>query len=108
MATQFYRTLEDIMRLKQENADRIGARISEINENVIEPDYDDALANMRKMAGLNSRSAAISEQSIEGNFIDRGDRLRFIKENNIKHGSPRWFRVMYARPELTGEDPYGE
>ena len=108
MATQFYRTLDEIMRLKQENSDRIQNRISEINEHSVEPDYTDALANMRKLAGLDGRSSAFSDQSIEGKFIDKSERIQFIKEHNIKHGSPRWFKVMYARPELTGEDPFGE
>lgn len=103
MATQFYKTLEDILKLKEENAQQIQTRLS---EHTIDKSYDDELAGMRKLAGLDGTSA--SEFSIEDKFIDKSKRLEFIKENNIKPGSPRWFKVMYAKPELTGEDPFGE
>lgn len=108
MATQFYKTLDDILRLKQENTARVQDRISEINQSSIGESYDDELARLR----LNLRELGVSnesyENSIEQKFIDKSARIQFIKENNIKHGSPRWFRVMYAQPELTGEDPFGE
>jgi hypothetical protein len=56
------------------------------------------------MQQLGVNQASEQEQSA----IDRSTRMQFIKEHNIKQGTPRWFRVMYARPELTGEDPFGE
>lgn len=109
MATQFYKTLEDILKLKQENAQRIQDRMSELTEHTVNKSYDDELAALKSnLKELGVGSESLSEQSIESKFIDRSARLQFIKENNIKHGSPRWFRVMYARPELTGEDPFGE
>jgi hypothetical protein len=105
MATQFYRTLDDIVRLKQENADRLEQRVSQINQSVVDESYDDELARLKSnMQQLGVNQASEQEQSA----IDRSTRMQFIKEHNIKHGSPRWFRVMYARPELTGEDPFGE
>ena len=105
MATQFYRTLDDIVKLKQENADRLDQRVSQINQSVVDESYDDELARLRsqmKVLGVGSESSPDDE------FIDRSRRQEFIREHNIKHGSPRWFRVMYAQPKLTGEDPYGE
>ena len=108
MATQFYRTLEDILKLKQENADRIQEKISEINESTPNSSYDDELAALKSNLKTIGVSNSLTEQSIEDKFIDKSKRLEFIREHNIKHGSPRWFRVMYARPELTGEDPFGE
>lgn len=109
MATQFYRTLEDILKLKQENAQRVQDRVSELTEHSSNQSFDDALASMRKLAGVDGRSGAVnSEKSIEEKFIERSERIQFIKENNIKPGTPRWFKVMYAQPDLTGEDPFGE
>ena len=108
MATQFYRTLDDIVKLKQENQQRLTNRVAEINENTQHQSYDAELAALKsnlKVVGVNSESV---EQTIEEQWLDKNKRIEFIKENNIKHGSPRWFRVMYARPELTGEDPFGE
>ena len=103
MATQFYRTLDDILRLKQENQQLIQEKLAPYEST--DDDYDQELAKLRinmKMAGVNQPSEH------EESAIDRGARMQFIRENNIKPGSPRWFKVMYARPELTGEDPFGE
>jgi hypothetical protein len=108
MATQFYKTLEDILKLKEENAQRIQDRMSELSEHTIKSSYDDELTALKSNLKQLGVSDSLTEQSIEDKFIDKSRRLEFIKENNIKHGSPRWFKVMYARPELTGEDPFGE
>ena len=108
MATQFYRTLDDIIKLKQENQQRLQDRVADINESTSNSSYDDELAALKSNLKTIGVSDSLTEKSIEDKFIDKSKRLEFIREHNIKHGSPRWFRVMYARPELTGEDPFGE
>jgi len=95
------------MRLKQENTDRIQARVAELTETSSDSSYDSELAALK----TNLRTMGVSssgERSIEDSFDDKSKRIQFIRENNIQPGSPRWFKVMYARPELTGEDPFGE
>jgi hypothetical protein len=107
MATQFYRTLDDIVKLKQENQQRLNDRVIEINETTNDSSYDDELAALKsnlKTIGVDNQSNG----SIEDKWIDRSRRQEFIREHNIKQGTPRWFRVMYAQPDLTGEDPFGE
>ena len=107
MATQFYRTLDDIVKLKQENQQRLNDRVAEINQGTTTESYDQELAALKsnlKMIGVSNQS----EQSIEDQWHDKSKRQEFIREHNIKPGTPRWFKVMYARPDLTGEDPYGE
>jgi hypothetical protein len=106
MATQFYRTLDDIVKLKQENQQRLNDRVVEINETTNDSSYEDELAALK--SNLKLVGATNSSDSIEDRWNDRSKRQEFIKEHNIKPGSPRWFRVMYARPDLTGEDPFGE
>ena len=99
MATQFYRTVDDILKLKQD-------RITETSHQASDSSFDDELARLRsQMQVLGAGSDSPSPDDV---FIDRSKRIEFIREHNIKHGSPRWFRVMYAQPKLTGEDPYGE
>ena len=108
MATQFYRTLDDIVRLKQENEQRYQINKSSIDETRSDESFDQELALLKsnlKTIGTGSES---NEKSIEDKFIDESRRLEFIREHNIKQGTPRWFRVMYAQPDLTGEDPFGE
>jgi len=33
---------------------------------------------------------------------------QYIRENNIKLGTQEWFKVMFAKPHLTGEDPFSK
>jgi hypothetical protein len=106
MAKQFYRTFQDIVELKQQNEQQLQNRITEINQTTSHSSFEQELAalklNLKTVAGSNEH------QSIEDKFIDKCKRNEFIQQHNIKPGTPRWFRVMYAQPDLTGEDPYGE
>lgn len=102
MATQFYKTLEDWQTIKHQQQN-FQEKIQSYNS-VVDENFDSALVNMKKLAGLDSVSTAGNSEKI----IDKSERHKFIKEHNIKPGTSRWFRVMYARPELTGEDPFGE
>lgn len=36
------------------------------------------------------------------------EKKQIEKELNIKAGTPEWFRLWFARPELTGEKPVGD
>ena len=33
---------------------------------------------------------------------------QYIRDNNIRPGAPEWFKVMFAKPHLTGEDPFSK
>lgn len=33
---------------------------------------------------------------------------KYMKKTKIKPGTDRWFRLWFAKPFLTGEDPYGK
>jgi len=105
MATQFYKpvkwaTQEELaqMALLEDDDEFI-----EDSEYLSEDEFVASLDNIKRLAGLDTTSASLNEPN-----YDRSERHKFIKENNIKPGTPRWFRVMYARPDLTGEDPFGE
>ena len=37
-----------------------------------------------------------------------GAKRQLEKDLNIKVGTPEWFRLYFARPELTGEKPVGD
>jgi len=34
-------------------------------------------------------------------------KVEYQADNNIKPGDPAWFKLHYAKPLLTGEDPFG-
>jgi len=33
---------------------------------------------------------------------------QYMRENNIKPGTQEWFKVMFAKPHITGEDPFSK
>lgn len=37
-----------------------------------------------------------------------GEKRQIERDLNIKVGTPEWFRLYFARPELTGEKPVGD
>jgi len=34
------------------------------------------------------------------------EKRAYEKKHNIKPGTPEWFKLWFARPYLTGENPY--
>ena len=80
---------------------------------------DDPLHDMMRLAGLppanNVLEAHDPNQKIDAtgvmsplgsNISVTGmEKRRLEKENNIKPGSPEWFRLWFSRPYLTGEKP---
>ena len=35
-------------------------------------------------------------------------KAQYIKDNKLRPGDPEWMRVMFAKPHLTGENPFGK
>ena len=63
------------------------------------------LARMKKLAGIDS--LGLMEKSgdspIDGHIgTDKG---AYQRKNNIKPGTDEWFKLWFARPMLTGENP---
>jgi hypothetical protein len=70
---------------------------------------DEELANMKKLAGIGSVSASTNYHSLHDsptNQLNQADKARHMRDNNIKPGTDEWFRLWFARPDLTGETPY--
>ena len=59
----------------------------------------DNLDDLKRLAGV-GKSTAQSE------FISNVDKAKYERENNIKRGSPEWFKLWFAKPHITGEKPY--
>ncbi len=75
------------------------------------------LAELKKLAGINSllETTTNIQQDHEEPFSPVGavnnsmSQKRQIEKNlNIKTGTDEWFRLYFARPELTGEKPIGD
>lgn len=59
--------------------------------------------DIKKLAGIVPTAGAASAQ-VPTNI----DRRRIERERNIKPGTPEWFQLWFAKPQLTGERPYDE
>lgn len=76
-----------------------------------------ALAELKKLAGINSliETSLNVPQDTEEPFSPVGavnnnlsQKRQIEKDLNIKTGTDEWFRLYFARPELTGEKPVGD
>ena len=65
------------------------------------------LDQLRKLAGITPSKGYTPYQG--SNISVTGmEKRRLEKENNIKPGSPEWFKLWFSKPYLTGEKPIGD
>lgn len=58
---------------------------------------------IRKLAGIDKETIM---QSMGENLSYVGTaKAQYQKKHNIKPGTPEWFKLWFAQPKLTGEDP---
>jgi len=64
----------------------------------------DELERIKKLAGVNEPSA--DEGSMGENLsITGSEKSQYQRKHNIRPGSNEWFKLWFARPKLTGENP---
>ena len=60
-----------------------------------------SIDEMKRLAGIQSPT------QIHGvSAITTADKARYMKEHNIRPGTEAWFRLWFARPDITGETPF--
>lgn len=62
------------------------------------PEKDTTLDDLKRLSGVND-----IKQESKVSQIDKG---KFMRENNIKPGSDAWFKLWFAKPDITGENPF--
>ncbi len=71
----------------------------------------DELEYIKKLAGIKpANSANMQPYSVDSgsNISLTGmEKAEYQKSKNIKPGTDEWFRLWFARPYLTGENPKG-
>lgn len=71
----------------------------------------DELEYIKKLAGIKpANSANMQPYSVDSgsNISLTGmEKANYQREKNIKPGTDEWFRLWFARPYLTGENPKG-
>lgn len=67
--------------------------------------FEQELKNLKKLAGVESFKG-LTPYSENLSYV--GDKKsKTMKKKNIKPGTPEWFKLWFAQPGLTGENPYG-
>lgn len=67
-----------------------------------------ALAELKKLAGIDSLSLLkpYTVQPPQENISDAGnEKAQYQKKHDIRPGTDEWFKLWFARPKLTGENP---
>ena len=63
----------------------------------------DELERIKKLAGVDKIS---TEDSMGENLSITGtEKAQYQRKHKIKTGTPEWFKLWFARPKLTGENP---
>lgn len=64
------------------------------------------LDRLRKLAGITDRESG--KQDVDSPLTHGGtEKGEYMKAHDIKPGTEEWFKLWFARPRLTGENPYG-
>lgn len=77
-------------------------------------DAGDPIHQIKKLAGLSSINSVSSLIEYNGDDIPAtyatpslaNQKIQHQQENNIQPGTPEWFRLWFAKPDITGEDPF--
>jgi hypothetical protein len=62
------------------------------------PEKDMSLDDLKRLSGVNNIKAKSTFSQI--------DKSKYMRENNIKPGSDAWFKLWFAKPDITGENPF--
>ena len=67
--------------------------------------FEQELKNLKKLAGGESFKG-LTPYSENLSYI-ANKKSKYMKKKKIQPGSPKWFKLWFAQPGLTGEDPFG-
>ena len=69
------------------------------------PERDMSLEDLKRLSGSGKITG---ETNITPNSQLASQKAQYMRENNIKPGDQLWFKLMFAKPDLTGEDPFSK
>jgi hypothetical protein len=62
------------------------------------------IEELKRLAGVNEPQANESSMGENLSYIGT-QKSQYQRKHNIKPGSPEWFKLWFAKPRLTGENP---
>ena len=67
-------------------------------------DENDPIYQIQQLAGVSKSN--LQEFSTNSMLSDASQKIEYQNTNNIQPGTPEWFRLWFAKPQLTGENPF--
>ncbi len=67
------------------------------------PDKDMSLDELKRLSG---GGKITGDNTIGPDLHSAAKKSQFMQEHNIKPGTEAWFKLWFAQPKLTGEDPF--
>jgi len=86
------------------NQDKLQSAYSKLKDVKI-TEKDMTLDELKRLSGSGQITG---ETTATPNNELAAKKQQYIRENNIKPGTQEWFKVMFAKPHLTGEDPFSK
>ena len=69
------------------------------------PEKDMSLDELKRLSGSGKITGELT-QPIDTQL--QAKKSQYIKDNKLRPGDPEWMRVMFAKPHLTGENPFSK
>jgi hypothetical protein len=69
------------------------------------PERDMSLEELKRLSG---GGKITGENSVTHDYQLSAKKQEYMREHNIRPGDKEWFKVMFAKPHLTGEDPFSK
>jgi hypothetical protein len=83
---------------------KLQSSYSKLKDTVV-PERDMSLDELKRLSGS---GIVTGEYSYTPLHELAQKKQQYMRENNIKPGDKEWFRVMFAKTHLTGEDPFSK
>lgn len=69
------------------------------------PEKDMTLDELRRLSG---NGKITGESTVTPNSALASQKAQYMRENNIRPGDKEWFKLWFAQPHITGENPFGK
>lgn len=65
------------------------------------PEKDMSLDELKRLSG-------VDEVSKKAAIVTQANKAQYMYKHNIKPGTKEWFKLWFAQPNITGENPFGK
>jgi hypothetical protein len=69
------------------------------------PEKDMTLEELKLLSG---NGKITGESTVTPNSALASQKAQYMRENNICPGDKEWFKLWFARPDITGENPFSK